>query len=152
MAIPMKADVVVLGAGTAGANVAQQLAARGMSVVLVERRRMSEAGARWHNGVLDWQFERAGVEPPSGAERAAEGATVHLFGPGGVHGTTLHDAPTVRADMVALGDRLREMARNAGVELFDRAGPAQVVLRGAGSGRVDALESVAAAPERRTEA
>lgn len=137
MALPMKADAVVLGAGTAGANLAQQLAARGMSVVLVERRRMQEAGARWHNGVLDWQFERAGVAPPSGAERAADGATVHLFGPGGVHGATLHDAPTVRADMVALGDRLRAMARDAGVVLLERAGPPEVILR---DGRVVALD------------
>lgn len=131
----------MLGAGTAGANAAQQLAARGMSVVLVERRRMHQAGARWHNGVLDWQFERAGLAPPSGAERSAEGATVHLFGPGGVHGTTLHDAPTVRADMVALGDRLREMARGAGVVMLERSGPPEVILR---EGRAVALELVAA--------
>lgn len=141
MATAVKADAVVLGAGTAGANAAQQLANRGMSVVLVERRRMCEAGARWHNGVLDWQFERAAVGVPGGAERAAEGTTVHLFGPGGVHGTTLRDAPTVRADMVALGDRLRDMARTAGAKLFERAGPAQVVLSG---DRVVALELVAA--------
>ena len=55
-----------MGAGTASANAAFQLADRGLAVVLVERRAMAEAGARWHNGVLDWQFGRAGLEPPSG--------------------------------------------------------------------------------------
>lgn len=126
-----------MGAGTAGANVAGQLAGRGLSVVLVERRRMRDAGARWHNAVLDWQFERAGVAVPSGAERASHGATVHMFGPDGVRGATVHDAPTVRADMVALGDRLRGMARDAGAVLLEHAGSAEAFLR---DGRVVAIE------------
>ncbi|HLU43307.1 MAG TPA: FAD-dependent oxidoreductase, partial [Microthrixaceae bacterium] len=55
----MKYDVVVVGAGTAGANAALQLARRGRSVLLVERRAAHLGGAQWHNGVLDRQFRSA---------------------------------------------------------------------------------------------
>ena len=67
-------DAVVVGAGTAGANAAYQLARRGLTVALVERRAAEDGGAQWTNGVLDWQFERAGIEPPSGPERVAANA------------------------------------------------------------------------------
>lgn len=112
-------DVVVVGAGTAGANAAYQFARRGRRVMLVERRPAALAGAQWHNGVLDRHFVRAGLEPPSGEERCAEGGTVHLRARHPRIGPTLRDAPTVRADMALLGRRLRGLAEAAGVELFD---------------------------------
>lgn len=111
-------DVVVVGAGTAGANAAYQLARRGMSVVLVEKREPAAAGARWHNGVLDWQFERAGLEPPCAPERVSDGRTVHLFGPDGTLGATVSPSPVVTADMVLLGARLRTAAADRGVEVM----------------------------------
>lgn len=112
-------DVVVVGAGTAGANAAYQFARRGRRVMLIERRPAALAGAQWHNGVLDRHFVRAGLEPPSGEERCAEGGTVHLRARDPRIGPTLRDAPTVRADMALLGRRLRGLAEAAGVELID---------------------------------
>ncbi|HTN99403.1 MAG TPA: FAD-dependent oxidoreductase, partial [Microthrixaceae bacterium] len=82
-------DVVVVGAGTAGANVAYQLADRGLSVALVERRPLASAGAQWHNGVLDWQFERAGLQPAAPPERSPEVPRFHMFGPRGNYAFTL---------------------------------------------------------------
>ncbi|MEZ5136634.1 MAG: FAD-dependent oxidoreductase [Acidimicrobiales bacterium] len=115
-------DVVVLGAGTAGANAAGQLAERGLRVVLLERRAATDAGAQWHNGVLDWQFVAAGVDPPVPPERAPSATRTHIVGPDGTHGVTVHDTPVVRADMALLGRRLRSNARQAGVELLDHVG------------------------------
>ena len=132
-----KADAVVVGAGTAGANVAYQLADRGLSVVLVERRPMAQGGAQWHNGVLDWQFVRAGLEPPKFPERVRHGATLHMFGPDGTRGVTVAPSPVVSADMVRLGDRLRTMALDRGATLIDGVSHLTVDLR---AGRVVALE------------
>lgn len=112
-------DAVVVGAGTAGANAAGQLARRGRSVVLLERRSADQGGARWHNGVLVWQFARAGLEPPIPPERAPSAGVTHLVGPDGAGALTVHESPVVRADMVLLGERLRALAAEAGVEVVD---------------------------------
>lgn len=117
----MRVDVVVVGAGTAGANVAAQLARRGRSVVVLERRAADAGGAQWHNGVLPWQFEEAGVAPPRPPERHERDAgATHIFGPDGTHGVTVRGNPVVRADMALLGARLRQDATDAGVDVIDR--------------------------------
>ncbi|MEZ5239566.1 MAG: hypothetical protein R2716_11715 [Microthrixaceae bacterium] len=54
----------------------------------------------------------------------------HMFGPGGEHGVTVVDPPTVRADMAALGRRLRDAACGVGVEMFERCSAARLVLDG----------------------
>lgn len=125
----MKYDVVVVGAGTAGANAALQLARRGRSVLLVERRAAHLGGAQWHNGVLDRQFRSAGVPPPAGRARSSDGAVARLVGPDGARGAVV-TAPTVRADMAALGAHLRRAALDAGVELVDHAVVRDVGHRG----------------------
>lgn len=109
----------MVGAGTAGANAALQLARRGRDVLLVDRRRADMAGAQWHNGVLDRHFVEAGLEPPTGAERSVEEGTIHMRGQDPVVGPTIPDAPTVRADMGLLGTRLRQAAVDAGATLID---------------------------------
>lgn len=131
-------DVVVVGAGTSGANTAYQFARRGRRVLLVERRRAAAAGAQWHNGVLDRHFVRAGLEPPSGPERGAEGGAVHLRARDPRVGPTLHDAPTVAADMALLGQRLRKLAADAGTDLVDQVQGFEVGLE-PGSGRIRSL-------------
>ena len=88
-------DVVVLGAGTAGANAAGQLAERGLRVVLLERRAATDAGAQWHNGVLDWQFVAAGVDPPVPPERAPSATRTHIVGPDGTVTSGPTTVPTV---------------------------------------------------------
>lgn len=131
-------DVVVVGAGTAGANAAYQLARRGRQVLLVERRGADDAGAQWHNGVLDRHFVEAGLEPPSGAERSVEEGTIHMRGRDPRVGPTVLDAPTVRADMALLGRRLRQLGADAGVELVDEVTDLDVSVDA--SGRVRSVE------------
>lgn len=129
-------DAAVIGAGTAGAGAALQLARRGLSVVLIERRDADDGGAQWHNGVLDWQFERAGLEPPSGPERFAANGITHIVGPDHTRATTV-TSPTVTADMALLGRRLRAGATEHGVEIIDHADHLSVEVI---DGRVRAVE------------
>lgn len=131
-------DVVVVGAGTAGANAAYQFARRGRRVLLIERRSATIAGAQWHNGVLDRHFVRAGLEPPCGDERGAEAGTVHLRARHPRIGPTVRGAPTVRADMALLGRRLRGLAVEAGADLIDGVQRIEVQLD-APAGRIRAL-------------
>jgi flavin-dependent dehydrogenase len=123
-------DAVVVGAGTAGGNAAYQLARRGLSVALLERRVATLGGAQWHNGVLAWQFERAGLSPPAAPERASSGTTFHIVGPDGTHGVTLAQGPVMRADMALLGQRLRSLACDAGAVLVDEVERLEVEHRG----------------------
>lgn len=142
-------DVVVVGAGTAGANAAAQLARRGRSVVLLERRAVDDGGAQWCNGVLDRQFVRAGLEPPSGAERVDEHGDVHLRTAADEAAVVVRASPVVGVDMARLGARLRADAAAAGVEVVDRAGDLEVAEV---DGRIRAVSIERSGGRRRFEA
>ncbi len=75
-------DVVVVGAGTAGAAAAYNLAAVGQRVALVDARPLASAGACWVNAVPDWQFDRANVPRPVAPEHRG-GAVPVLLPPDG---------------------------------------------------------------------
>lgn len=139
-------DVVVVGAGTAGANVAGQLARRGRSVLLVERRPIDQGGAHWHNGVVGWQFDRAGVARPSGPERVGGARPMHLRTFLDEPGLVVRDNPVIGVDMARLGARLRADAVAAGVEVVDRVGALELLERDGRSVAVatDALRAEAA--------
>ena len=113
------ADVVVVGAGTAGANVAQRLARAGRRVVLVERRALDVGGAQWHNGLLERHFDRAGVARPVAPERVDRRPISHLVAPDGTHTLTVQDTPMITVDMARLGRRLRRDALDAGACTID---------------------------------
>lgn len=131
-------DVVVVGAGTSGANVAGQFARRGRSVLLLERRPLASGGAHWHNGIVGWQFDRAGVDRPEGAERVGGGAPMHLRSPFDEPGLVVRTNPVIGVDMGLLGERLRADALAAGVEVVDRTGALEPVER---DGRLVAVET-----------
>jgi flavin-dependent dehydrogenase len=107
--------VCIVGLGTAGSAVAWACAARGLSVVGVERGDLQEAGARWVNGVPRWAFGEAGLPEPVAPElRAAEGR-FHLVGGHGPERVLLRSA--LEVDMRHLVARLQRAAREAGAEL-----------------------------------
>jgi len=131
--------VVVVGAGTAGANAAAQLARRGRSVLLLERRPLERAGADWSNGVVRWQLELAGVAMPSGDERTGSGRqTVHLRTPDDEPAMVIDENPLSGVDMGRFTARLRAEATAAGVEIVDAVGPVRVEER---DGRIVAVET-----------
>ncbi|MCC6226057.1 MAG: FAD-binding protein [Microthrixaceae bacterium] len=138
-------DVVVVGAGTAGANAAVKLAVGGRRVLLLERRGADAAGAQWHNGVLDWQFDAAGVARPAPPERAPTAPRTHIVGPDGHYGVCVQDNPVTRADMALLGRRLRRAAQDAGVEIVDHVEGIDVRT---GGDRLVAVEVAVAAPQK----
>lgn len=136
-------DAVVVGAGTAGLNSALQLARRGLVVTVVESRRLGEGGARWDNGVLAWQYTRAGLAPPQSEEVHPGSGRTLLHGPGDVGPVEVH-GPTFHADMRRLNDRLVELCREAGVGFLDRARDITPV---SADGRVRVLDATAAEPD-----
>lgn len=126
MSTARSADVVVVGAGTAGAGAALQFARRGRSVVLLEQRAADSAGARWDNGVVRWHFDRAGIEFPG---TAGQRRRTVMVGPDGTS-FVLTDNPVHDADMRALGADLLDDARGSGVEVIDHVRDLRVELHG----------------------
>jgi menaquinone-9 beta-reductase len=116
----MPPDVVIVGAGTAGAAAAALLAERGLGVVCLERRPLAEAGARWVNGVPEWMFDDSGIERPRGEELRGKGHAFHLLSGWGPRRLVLRDHGLLEVDMRRLVERLHERARRAGAQL--RAG------------------------------
>ena len=110
-------DAVVVGGGTAGLQAALQLARAGRSVALLERRAEGTSGARWINGVLDWQYERAGLAPATAPERRHGAGSAWMVSPSGRRRFRIADTPVVEADMRELGTRLATEATAAGVDL-----------------------------------
>jgi menaquinone-9 beta-reductase len=114
----MQVDVVIVGAGTAGAAAAALLAERGFRVVCLEQRRsLAEAGARWVNGVPEWTFHESGIEPPGGEELRASGHAFHIVSGWGPRRLVLHQHELLEVDMRGLVERLHARARRAGAEL-----------------------------------
>lgn len=140
-------DVVVVGAGTAGAAAARQFARRGARVALVDARRLDEAGARWVNGVPPWMFDEAGVAWPEPPELRGAGGPFTLLGAGGARALSITPAPVWSVDMRHLVQRLQSDARGAGAVLIDRARVGRLDLDG---GRPIALEVAPAEGPART--
>lgn len=110
-------DVVVVGAGTAGAAAAAQLARRGLRTLCVDGRALDDAGARWVNAVPAASFDAADVARPEGAERCSEGHTMHLFAGWGPERVVLAGHGVIETDMRLLVARLHALAVAAGAEL-----------------------------------
>ncbi|MEZ4219447.1 MAG: FAD-dependent oxidoreductase [Polyangiaceae bacterium] len=120
-AMSARYDLAVLGAGTAGAALAAFAAQAGLSVLLLERRRASDAGARWVNGVAAWQFRAAGLAPPTGRELRGAGHTFHLIAGWGPERVTVKGHDVLDVDMRFLVERLQRLATQAGATLIDSA-------------------------------
>lgn len=135
----MAVDVVVVGAGTAGANVALQFARRGRHVALVEHRALSAAGARWDNGIVPWHFERSGLDFPEPSEgRPKSTSTTVMVGPTGTS-FRVTDSPVRGSDMRALVASLQGEALTLGVQAFQDARDVTVRRRHGRVVGVDAL-------------
>lgn len=149
-----RVDVLVLGAGTAGAAVAALCAERGLEVLCVERRGLDEAGARWVNAVPGRLFDRAGLPRPAGDEAFASGHGFHLVAGWGPARASVPEADLYETDMRALVARLQTRARNAGARLRGRARAVGIERAAGGRARVrvEAAEDDSGAGDARGDA
>lgn len=125
-------DVIVVGAGSAGAAVAAQCAQRGLSVRVLERRPLEEAGATWVNGVPGWCFDLAGFARPAGEELRGSGHAMNLIAGWGPERVRIEGHGVLEVDMRLLTLRLQALARDAGAR-FDGS----VTVRGRDGDRLD---------------
>lgn len=100
----MRADVVVVGAGPAGAHAASTLHQQGLTVILVDRRPQGTAGAQWLNGVAGWMFEAAGLSRPVAPELHGGNEPYRMIAPRGAT-LTVPVTPGLEVDMRLLGER-----------------------------------------------
>ena len=112
-----RADVVVVGAGAAGAMAAWGFASAGYGVILVDARPLVEAGARWVNGVPPWIFDHVELDRPEGEERCCgPEARFTVVRPSGERVFSLAPSPVWSVDMRRLTARIQGLAIAAGVE------------------------------------
>lgn len=113
-------DVLVVGAGSAGAATALAFAQAGRTVVMVDKRDHGTTGARWVNAVPRWCFEEARFDvPPNAVVFAHRGSRgFHLVAPNGSARVCMRDVPLLHIDMRALVADLVERALAAGATLL----------------------------------
>ncbi len=112
-------DVVVIGAGSAGAHVALAFAQAGRSVALIDKRPRGKTGARWVNMVPRRLFDQARLPAPGPSELVhVRAGTFVMIPPGGEHTVRgKSDGRFLHVDMRRLIDRLLGAASDRGVEL-----------------------------------
>jgi len=124
----MQLDAVVVGAGSAGAAAAWQLARRGLRTAVVDRRARSSAGARWRNAIPAWMFRDAGIPVPAPPElRGGHEPIVMLPFDDRVR-CDIPVGPWCQVDMGRLVARLQGMAEAAGARVLDETEVDEVVL------------------------
>lgn len=116
-ALPDRVDLLVVGAGTAGAAAAARAAARGLRVLCVDRAPLPGAGAHWRNGVSREAFAEAGVPASTGDELCGDAGLFHMLAGHGPERVLLRDHGVLDVDMRLLVDRLQRRGLEAGAEL-----------------------------------
>jgi len=116
-------DVVVAGAGTAGASAALHLARSGLSVALLDARPFSQSGARWMNGVPPWMFDRAGIDFPEKPEPGSNRFPASIRDYRGRVYQKFFLPPVFHVDMRRLVKHLQNLALKAGATPIEKATP-----------------------------
>ena len=112
-------DVIVCGAGSAGASAAYHLSRLGLSVLVIDARARELVGSQWVNGVPLWMFERAALPWPAAPELREENPLFSLRTPSGREFLRLK-APLANIDMRMLSNRLLLLAEVSGAQIWDR--------------------------------
>jgi len=119
--IPDRADVVVVGAGTAGAVAARRAAASGARVLLVEKLPAQDVGRKICGNAITGDGVAAiqrRVSPPSGPEVAMRIESGRIVLPDGRTALSIPSSGLILNRLV-FGQRLVRDALDAGVELID---------------------------------
>ncbi|AKF05938.1 hypothetical protein [Sandaracinus amylolyticus] len=118
MSLPERVDLLVVGAGTAGAAVASLGARAGLRTLLIDRAPLDRAGAQWINAVPRWCFDDARIAQPRGAELVGDEVPYHFVA--GEGHVVVRDHGVLELDMHLLVARLQQDARDAGATLEER--------------------------------
>ena len=113
------ADVVIIGAGTAGASAAMHCARAGLKVVCLDRRDLADSGARWVNDVASDLLEEHGLPDVGRDHLYGHPAPFHMLAGWGPTGVTIRSNDVVALDMRALVGLLHDEARKAGATLLE---------------------------------
>lgn len=111
-------DLLIVGAGTAGATAALHAARAGLRVVCLEARGLDAAGARWVNDVPHDLLREHGLPDPGGDHLYGHPAPFHMLAGFGPTGITIRFNDVAAMDMRALVRLLHDGAREAGATLL----------------------------------
>lgn len=117
----LESDVIVVGAGSAGAAAAWFCARQGLSVRCLEAKSLDRAGACWVNSVPTWTMLEAGIPLPAAPERVSVAPVHRLVAGWGPHSIAIRDGSLVQMDMRRLVARLQSLAQGAGARLVEGA-------------------------------
>ena len=109
-------DVLIAGAGSAGAALAGMLAARGRSVLLVDARERARIGHDWCGSVEHRAFQITGVGGPAEGEVRSAIKELTVASPDLRHWRTIYGYPSHIIDRKLLSARLLAQAEEAGAE------------------------------------
>lgn len=105
-----QSDVVIVGAGPAGAHLASLLGRAGVRVILLDKNSVGETGAQWVNGIPLWMFEASGLDKPKSDEVHGAGARFTLIDPTHQSRVSILAPFLMDIDMRVFGCRLQATA------------------------------------------
>jgi flavin-dependent dehydrogenase len=117
--LPENVDVLIVGAGTAGAACAWHAARHGLSVLCLDAGPFDRAGARWVNGISARLFDEADIPAPEGEELRGGNGPFNMFLGFSDQRIRVTGHRHLEVDMRHLVARLQEGAREAGATLVN---------------------------------
>ena len=113
-------DVVVVGAGCAGALASQRIASKGFRVLLIDRRRSEEFGHESHDLVEEDALELSRVQLGEAAGADSGPGALDVISPDTATHVRISGTAFKVVDRRALMDQLIEGARESGVEILSQ--------------------------------
>lgn len=126
----LEADVLIVGAGTAGSYMAWRMASAGHSCLVFERESLEALGTRigpFH--MEEVSFERFRIPPPEGAELLHRITDMTMWSPDLKVGYSF-ELPTLVMDKPMFIRRLHRYAESAGARLLERASVTGLIIEG----------------------
>lgn len=121
-------DLIVAGAGPAGCMLAQRVASKGHSVLIVDKKERNEIGHRWIDDIEKTVFSETGLAKPRKEEMFFTYSDYSVLSPSGRREIRLGSNHTVAVKMDKFVNRLLESAIEAGAEFVGGTAVDQALL------------------------